>query len=87
MLGAVPRPHSREPSHFSSRNVLLLAAAFFAAYIAIRSLLNGVSPLELTPGKKHILVTGGAGFIGSHAALRLLSDGHSVTIIVRPSCV
>ena len=26
---------------------------------------------------------GGAGFIGSHATLRLLRDGHSVTIVVR----
>jgi nucleoside-diphosphate-sugar epimerase len=26
---------------------------------------------------------GGAGFIGSHATLRLLSDGHTVTIVVR----
>jgi UDP-glucose 4-epimerase len=29
----------------------------------------------------HILITGGAGFIGSHLAERLLVDGHSVTII------
>ena len=29
----------------------------------------------------HVLVTGGAGFIGSHAALRLLDDGHRVTIV------
>ncbi|MEY3142518.1 MAG: UDP-glucose 4-epimerase [Planctomycetota bacterium] len=28
-----------------------------------------------------ILVTGGCGYIGSHAALRLLEDGHSVTVI------
>lgn len=27
------------------------------------------------------LVTGGAGYIGSHAALRLLEDGHAVTVI------
>lgn len=32
-------------------------------------------------GRKHILVTGGAGFIGSHAALRLLEEGRRVTII------
>lgn len=31
--------------------------------------------------KKEILITGGAGFIGSHLAKRLLSEGHSVTII------
>lgn len=30
---------------------------------------------------KHIIVTGGAGFIGSHIAERLLADGHRVTVI------
>jgi UDP-glucose 4-epimerase len=29
----------------------------------------------------NVLVTGGAGYIGSHAALRLLEDGHPVTIV------
>jgi UDP-glucose 4-epimerase len=29
----------------------------------------------------NILVTGGAGYIGSHAALRLIEDGHNVTVI------
>jgi UDP-glucose-4-epimerase GalE len=29
----------------------------------------------------NILITGGAGYIGSHAALRLLEDGHVVTIV------
>ncbi len=33
-----------------------------------------------------VLVTGGAGYIGSHAARRLLADGHRVVIIDNLSC-
>lgn len=29
----------------------------------------------------NVLVTGGAGYIGSHAAMRLLEDGHEVTVV------
>ncbi len=35
----------------------------------------------MSAGAKHILVTGGAGFIGSHLAERLLDDGKSVVVV------
>eukprot|EP00850_Spirogloea_muscicola_P012254 SM000078S22113 [mRNA] locus=s78:497917:500508:+ [translate_table: standard] len=52
-------------------------------------LLRRSSSLDRTPpmfreredGIQHVLVTGGAGFVGSHAVLRLLEDGNRVTIV------
>lgn len=34
-----------------------------------------------TKARRHIMVTGAAGFIGSHAVLRLLDEGHLVTAV------
>jgi UDP-glucuronate decarboxylase len=35
-------------------------------------------PLQTTPGMQQILVTGGAGFLGSHLCTRLVDEGHRV---------
>jgi UDP-glucuronate decarboxylase len=38
-------------------------------------------PLGLKPGPKRIVVTGGAGFVGSHLVDRLIERGHSVIVV------
>ncbi|XP_022639434.1 UDP-arabinose 4-epimerase 1 isoform X3 [Vigna radiata var. radiata] len=82
-MGGLDYPDPKRKGNFVGK-VFLAAVLTTLCIIMIKRTpsLNSSSPFAIhEPGVTHVLVTGGAGFIGSHATLRLLSDNHRVTIV------
>ncbi|XP_027916725.1 UDP-arabinose 4-epimerase 1-like [Vigna unguiculata] len=82
-MGGLDYPDPKRKGNFVGK-VFLAAVLTTLCIIMIKRSpsLNSSSPFAIhEPGVTHVLVTGGAGFIGSHATLRLLSDNHRVTIV------